>query len=449
MQFKIKSVLLSLLIGLLLPTCSFAALESLPVASDGGLQVGSPDSDYWFNLSGVTKLDSRTYTGNTKTTASGAGGLGTYMSAVFIRSLGINFEGGIGKNFSYTIELDFDVNDKQVEVDTAYLTYYGFGNLLPNLSVSLGQVVPGFSLNAAESSKWSPFMERSMATNTFGPQAGIGINANTYNNNYSATVAVTQEPKSGNSVKNVYGQNIKTHDLWQASTRLTWAPISELGRVFQIGLSAHIKEYANNGMRFIAPPEMRSRNSTTLLNTTTFSSSTFSPGSSTSTPNQLWIAALNQKTVDWELLGIYGPWSGELEYQRAFVTRGKVNGVKQGSNLQFSGYHAQVAYILTGETRPLKKSNGTLGQIKPKSKCGAWELGARYSYLSLNNKDVKGGLAHNTTASLSWYVNNNIKIMGEYVLSLQRRNFNATTTYPAYLDKRTVGGIGLRAQFVF
>lgn len=451
MQFKIKSILLTLLVGLL-PTYSFAQLEGLPVASDGGLQVGSPEGDYWFNISGVAKVDSRSYTGNTKTTASGVGGLGTYMSSVFIRDLGINFEGGIGKNFSYTIELDIDANDKQVAVDTAYLSYNGFSNLLPNLEISVGQVVAGFSLNAAESSKWSPFMERAMATNVFGPQAGIGINANTYDNHYSATVAITQQPKSGNSIKNIYGQSIKTNDLWQAATRLTWAPASEAGRIFQVGLSAHIQEYANNGLQFRAPPEMRSRNSTTLLNTTKYYTSSFGPGAYAAGPdgqNQLWIAARNQTTIDFELLGVYGPLSGEVEYQRAYVTRGTVNGAKQGGNLQFSGYHAQAAYILTGEVRTLKKSNGTLGQIKPKNKYGAVEVGVRYSYINLNDKDITGGSSKNTTASISWYLNNNVKLMGEYVLSLQKRQFSAIPTYPAYLDKRTVGGIGLRAQFVF
>ncbi len=442
---KIKLVMTKLLIGLLLPTFVFAGSD-VPVATDGGLQVNYPSAPYWFNISGVAKLDSTQFSGDTATTASGVGGLGTYMSAVFIRDLGLSFQGGIGQDYSYTIELNFDADENAAKVDYAYITYYGFNYLLPNLSFSLGQVVPGFCLNCASSSKWSTFRERSMATNTFGPQAGIGINSNTYNNNYSATVAVTQQPKAGAVIRNVYGQPIKTHDLWQASMRLTWAPINELGRVFQIGLSAHIQEYASNGLRFIAIPEWRSRNSTSLLNTTNYFTSSFGPASlSTVNPgsNQIWIAATNQKTVDWEFTGVYGPWYAEAEYQRVFIARGQVNDVSQGPNLQFHGYHVQGAYILTGETRPLKTSNGTLGQIKPKSKCGAWEVGARYSFITLNNKDITGGKANNTTVALNWYPNNNVKFMAEYVWSLQRRQFQT------YLDHRHVDAFGLRAQFVF
>lgn len=440
MQRHIKSVIITLLFGLILPASSFA-LEGLPVASDGGIQIGSIKNPYWFNLSGAIKIDERIFTGDTHTTPSGVGALGTYLSATFIRDIGLTLEGGVGENFSYTLALDFEANGRLVSVDYAYLTYYGLNRLLPNLSVSVGQVVPGFCLTCAASSKWIPFMERSMGTTVFGPQQGIGANANTYDDHYSATVAITQQPKSGGAIRNVNGGYLRAHDLWQAAARLTWAPISQMGKVLQFGLSAHIQEYANTGLQFRANPEMRGRgiDTVSLLNTTTFY--TASP-----TGTQVWIVAKNQKTVDLEMLGIYGPWSGELEYQRAYIARGVVSNVSQGPNLQFSGYHMQASYILTGETRPLKKANGTLGQIKPIHKYGAVEVSARYSFITLNDKDITGGRANNTTASIGWYVNNNVKIIGEYVYSLQRRHFTIPYTY---FDKRHVGGLGARVQIVF
>jgi len=437
MRHNIKSVVIALLFGLLLPAISFA---NMPVASDGGIQVGDPDGPYWFNLSGVMKIDERAYTGNTATTASGVGGLGTYLGGAFIRDAGITLEGGVGENYGYTMGLDFNAQSKEVKIDEFYLTYYGFGYLMPNFSFSVGQVNPGFCLNCADSSKWIPFMERNMGTTTFGPKQGLGVSANTYDVHYSATVAITQQPPSGESVKTVYGQPRKSPDLWQASGRFTYAPISQRGKVLQFGLSGHIQEYSNNGLQFRAVPEMRSNNSTTLLNTTTYY--TANPAA-TGPTGQLMIAALNQTTLDADILGIYGPWSAELEYQEAFITRGKVNGVKQGGDLNFSGFHAQAEYILTGETRPLKPSNGTLAQIKPKCKSGAWAVSARYSFITLNDKDIAGGRAYNTTASVSWYANNNIRVIGEYVYSLQRRQF------PTYLDKRHVGGLGARVQVVF
>jgi phosphate-selective porin OprO/OprP len=146
--------------------------------------------------------------------------------------------------------------------------------------------------------------------------------------------------------------------------------------------------------------------------------------------------------VDIEMLGIKGPWSGELEYQRAYIARGTVNGVSQGKNLSFSGFHAQASYVLTGQGRSLKKSNGTLNKPGLNGR-PAWEASARYSFITLNDEDINGGRAYNTTASLSWYANNNIRVIGEYVYSLQRRQF------ATYLDKRHVSGLGARLQLVF
>jgi len=441
MQHNIKSVIITLLIGIILPTASIAhEIAGMPVESDGGLKVGSPSGPYWFQLGGVIKLDHRSFIGKTDGSP-GAFPLsksgkppGTYFSGAFVRALELDLSGGIGNDFTYSVGLDFDTHEKEVALDFAFVTYNGFKHIAPNFSFSVGQVFPAFCISCASSSKWIPFMERNMGTNVFGPKQGLGVSANSYRNDYSATIAITQQPKMGSHVKALDGSNLKTRDLWQASGRFTYAPIAEEHKLLQLGFSTHIQEYSNTGLEFKANPEMKTNHATTLLNT----SYATAPGAA------VLISAKNQKTIDFELTGLHGPWSGELEYQRAYVKRGlNLANVSQGPNLTFYGYHAQVSYVLTGESRTVKKSNGTLGPIKPSSKNGAWEISGRYSVINLNNKDISGGKANNTTASLSWYANNNVRVIGEYVISKQSRKF------PTYLDKRTVSGIGARLQVVF
>lgn len=439
---NIKSVVISLILLCASPFCYAAQAQvdeiiDETVIADGGIAVGTINDPYSFEISGVLKVDQRSYFGDTTKTNWPSTDAGSYNSGAFIRDLGITFDGGVGKDYTYTIALNFMARSNLVRVDDAFITYNGFSYLMPNFSFSIGQVVPGFCISCATSSKWIPFLERSMGTNVFGPQQGLGVSATTYDNNYSLTLAITQQPKTGVPVLNPAGQVILKRDLWQGAGRFTFAPISQPGKVLQAGFSAHIQEYNNTGLQFIAVPEMRSGNSITLLNTTS------TTGTSVSGATKTLISARNQKTIDFEMLGIHGPWSGELEYQKVWVERGTVNGVLQGPNLTFNGYHAQASYVLTGEHRPLKKSNGTLGQIKPKSKCGAWEVSGRYSFITLNDKDISGGMAHNTSASLSWYANNNIRVIGEYVYSKQSRQF------PTYLDKRILSSIGLRLQVVF
>ncbi len=441
MQHNKKLVMLTMLSALFFPMLGHADIAGIPVSSDGGLLVGSPDDPFWFQISGALKVDQRTFWGDTGSKAPSPSRAGTYNSGAFIRDFGVTFDGGAGKDWTYTVALNFDARNTTTRIDDAFLTYYGFEWLLPNFTFSMGQVAPGFCISCATSSKWIPFLERSMGTNVFGPQQGLGISANTYNNNYSVTVAATQQPKNGQPVTDPFGNIIPKPDLWQAAGRFTYAPINCDQKVLQFGLSAHIQEYSNTGLQFTTLPEMRSGSSVSLLNTSTV------VNRSTTNP-LIMISALNQKTIDFEVLGIHGPWSGELEYQRAYVVRGSIATstnakVKQGQNLQFSGYHMQGSYVLTGESRPFKKANGTMGQIKPKHKYGAWEVSARYSFVTLNDKDVNGGMAHNTSASLGWYVNNNIKFLGEYVYSMQSRAFSTI------FDKRHLSSVGLRMQVVF
>ncbi len=409
------------------------------VTSDGGVKVVGANKDYWFKVSGTLKVDQRIYWDDTKATSWDWSNAGTYNSGAFIRDVGLTFEGGLGTNWSYNIALNFDAFNSLSRVDDAYVSYHGFCNFLPNFKIDIGQVIPGFCLTCASSSKWIPFLERSMGTNTFGPQQGLGVNFNTYNNSYTSSLTITQQPKTGITVRDTRNNVINKPDLWQVAFRYNYRPIFSDCRVLQLGFSADIEEYSNTGLRYNPVPETKSGSTITLLDTAI-------PLSSTRTNLQL-ISARNQKTIDFEVLGIYGSWSGEMEYQRAYIARGYdefiTNTAKQGPNLTFSGYHAQVSYILTGEVRPLKTSNATLGQVIPRCPYGAWEVSARYSYISLNSHDINGGRAHNTSASVCCYINRNLKAIGEYVYSKQERQF------PTYLDSRNVQSIGARLQAVF
>ena len=46
---------------------------------------------------------------------------------------------------------------------------------------------------------------------------------------------------------------------------------------------------------------------------------------------------------------------------------------------------------------------------------GAWELAARYSYLDLNDKGLRGGIENNTTVGVNWYLYSNLRLMLNWV----------------------------------
>lgn len=196
MNRNIKTIIVYFLLIILTP--SFAGAVDF-LTTDGGVTLSSKDRDYWFKISGTLKVDERVYWGDTAGTAlrsatpvSGVNSTaGTYDSGASVRDAGLTFEGGVGKDWTYNIALNFDVNKGASRIDDAYVTYHGFKDCLPNFTFDIGQVIPGFCLNCASSSKWIPFLERNMGTNTFGPEQGMGINFNSFNTHYTANFTIT------------------------------------------------------------------------------------------------------------------------------------------------------------------------------------------------------------------------------------------------------------------
>lgn len=109
-----------------------------------------------------------------------------------------------------------------------------------------------------------------------------------------------------------------------------------------------------------------------------------------------------------------GPFHAQSEVIYAVVNR------LGGSTVGFSGFSAQAAYILTGEHRPYNRKAGVLGRVVPTcpfgdNGFGAWEVATRWSYLDLNDSDVRGGRLNDLTLGLNWYLNQYTKFQFNYI----------------------------------
>jgi phosphate-selective porin OprO/OprP len=155
-----------------------------------------------------------------------------------------------------------------------------------------------------------------------------------------------------------------------------------------------------------------------------------------------------------EAAGMYGPFSVEGEYTRAWVQRNEDNGDPALSDLTFDGWYVQAGYTLTGESRTYQSKDGRFVRLKPHQNFslnnggwGAWEVAARYGAVDLNDQDVLGGSQSDVTVALNWYVNENVRFMADWTRVLSVSDSEITRTngdQPEDLDYFT-----LRSQWAF
>jgi phosphate-selective porin OprO/OprP len=124
-----------------------------------------------------------------------------------------------------------------------------------------------------------------------------------------------------------------------------------------------------------------------------------------------------------------------------------------GGDLDYQGFYIMASYVLTGETKTYDFDSGTFGAVHPKSRKGAWEILVRHSYVNLADRNLAAnpyftrvdfvpvgavddmgfhvdrannyhsgvtvqdivGSAHSTAIGLTWWVNDNVRFLANYV----------------------------------
>ncbi|MGI9592632.1 MAG: porin [Myxococcota bacterium] len=122
------------------------------------------------------------------------------------------------------------------------------------------------------------------------------------------------------------------------------------------------------------------------------------------------------------------PGSSDPSRFQTEYTNSWVQGARGQRDLHFWGLYAYASYFLTGEHRPYELGKGRFGRLKPKKNFnpfkggwGAWEIAARYSYLDLDDRNIRGGTLWDVTAALNWYLYPNFRWMLNYVHGDVRR----------------------------
>lgn len=114
----------------------------------------------------------------------------------------------------------------------------------------------------------------------------------------------------------------------------------------------------------------------------------------------------SSKDISLEALYINNSFHMQAEYIQSRIDA-------QSDDYVFDGYYAQVGYFLFGGSKSFKRGSSKFSSKNIEN--GDVELGLRYSYINLNDKDEEGGTQKDYSLALNWYLNKNLKLMTNYV----------------------------------
>jgi phosphate-selective porin OprO/OprP len=168
--------------------------------------------------------------------------------------------------------------------------------------------------------------------------------------------------------------------------------------------------------------------------------------------------------ANFELAGNYGPLYWQGEYFHYSIDRDGL------STADFDGGYGEASYVLTGESRKYDKASGAYKNPVPahafdasQGYWGAWEVGARVSYIDLTSNftpglaistktpvsqpsAVNGGQQTSFTLGLNWYPNTYMRFMLNYIhAEFTKENSSSSGILGAPIGAR-MDAIALRTQ---
>lgn len=435
-----------------------------------GLWLESADKAFKVHVGGRTQWDV-VNVGADNNVMFGNGGIGDYDDAVNFRRARLAIEGTFWEIFNFNCEYDF-LNTTQAvgavnrtpaagPVTGISTTNNTFNTPVPTDlwveitklpwigNLRIGNQKPPIGFEHMTSSRFLNFLERSYQFDAFIEDGNNGFTAGIQAYNWTENERATLAVGWFHTNRQIFGWNVGDGEA-QVTTRGTWLPYwADNGRSFvHVGLGAQYRDLDDNVARYRSRTLIR--NGPAVLHN---------------------VAAISQVQGDSQMLlnpefvVQAGPFLIQSEYTASY-THDVINIIRTPtqSNVVIPGgaeYFAQAAYVealyfLTGEHRDYNKKQPGLGRVIPYRNAfwvpgegcgnlfqgGAWQVGARYSWIDLTNSGINGGTINSLTLGLNWFLNPNFKIQTNYEYA--RRDLNAPST-----SNGEFYGWGMRFAFDF
>jgi phosphate-selective porin OprO/OprP len=310
-------------------------------------------------------------------------GLAGFNSGTNVRRARLSLNGIVLQDWGYALSYELSSHDLR----NANISYQGWQNQY----LKVGQFLPNLELAGWTDNTATDFLELATPVNAFVPGYSQGIEYGVYNSQLafhtSAYTAGSQEDVTGRSPLSIAG-------------RFIYSPFHTETQVLEMGVSAWGgRPDGSKTTWYGSSPEVETHSGTTVVDTGDISD------------------VKHSVTGDVETAYVQGPWNVQAEYLQDWERRDNAQ-----PNLQFNGYYVLGSYFLTGESMKYDFPGGGFTGISPihQPSKGAWQVLARWSYINLNDQDIRGGKENNIDMGLNWFANQFIRFKADYVHVMAR-----------------------------
>jgi phosphate-selective porin OprO and OprP len=414
-----------------------------------GLTAQTADGAFRIHVGGRTHMDTVWMTAGERVRF-GPGGTGDIRDGVNFRRARLTVEGTIYEQIDFWMEYDFlntfnaertgDPLVTNVPVPTDVFVTFTKIPIVGNIKV--GNHKPPLCFERLTSSRFLNFMERSLTCDAFingldnGFRPGIQVYHWAFDERMTWAIGVFKNNTS------VFGWNVADGE-YDVTGRVTCLPWYEHeGRcLLHLGVGASHRDADEDTLRYRARTLLR--NGPGALHTTLADARMLASGETLLVP---------------ELVLVLGPFTLQTEYfatwahDTTFPITPVTARVNRGTAF-FQGYYVEALYFLTGEHRVYDRRYPRFDRVVPHENAffvdgcdgllcgsGAWQVGARYSWIDLSDSGINGGEVHDLTLGLNWFLNPNMKVQWNY--SIARRNLGLGSD-------GTVQGFGMRLAMDF
>jgi phosphate-selective porin OprO and OprP len=401
-----------------------------------GVEVATKDKAFRYHVGGRWQFDTSWFSADQSVQNNLPGGV-QYHDGVDFRRARVRIDGTMYEVMEFAFEYDFvnsqrarnggntDVTDFSVPALTDLWLQFSH---TPLGNIRVGNQKEAIGFEHMVSSRYLPFMERSYNQDTFyggsynGFTPGASAAGNFWEDRASYNVGIYKP------TNNVFGFSTNDGD-YSVTGRLTWLPVYEdEGRqLVHLGISARQATTYGGLIRFRTRDAIRA-----------------GPSVQWPLPADITVRGDRMQWINAEFCALNGPWTLQAEWLTSFTSNAQpINGSggPRVDSLFYQGGYVQLLYFLTGESDTYSLERMSLDRMKPAENYfwvrgadgnlfgkGAWQVGARYDFLDLNDQGINGGILHNLTAGLNWFLNPNNKVQFNYIATF--RDVSQTTSFP-------------------